>query len=59
MKSWGRARGPRRFFARRRGWRRYVLRYAGDDVDDVRLISEALVCELIAQRAWELKVAVG
>jgi len=36
-----------------------VLRYAGDDVDDVRLISEALVCELIAQRAWELKVAVG
>ena len=37
----------------------YVLRYAGDDVDDVRLMSEALVCELIGQRAWELKVAVG
>ena len=37
----------------------YVLRYAGDDRDDVRLLSEALVCELIGQRAWELKVAVG
>jgi hypothetical protein len=30
----------------------YVLRYAGDDVDDVRLLSEALVGELIAQNAW-------
>ena len=37
----------------------YVLPYAGDDRDDVRLLSEALVCELIGQRAWELKVAVG
>ena len=32
----------------------YVLRYAGDDVDDVRLVSEAVVCELIAQRAWSV-----
>jgi len=31
----------------------YTLRYAGDDADDVRLLSEALVCELVAQRAWE------
>ena len=30
----------------------YVLRYAGDDVDDVRLLSESLVGELIAQNAW-------
>jgi glucosamine--fructose-6-phosphate aminotransferase (isomerizing) len=30
----------------------YVLRYAGDDVDDVRLLSEALVGEMIAQNAW-------
>lgn len=32
----------------------YVLRYAGDDVDDVRLVSEAVVCEVIAQCAWSL-----
>ena len=37
----------------------YVLRYAGDDQDDVQLLSEALMCELIAQRAWQLQVAVG
>ena len=30
----------------------YILRYAGDDLDDVRLLSEALVSELIAQNAW-------
>ena len=30
----------------------YVLRYTGDDVDDVRLVSEAVVCESIAQHAW-------
>ena len=30
----------------------YILRYAGDDVDDIRLLSEALVGELIAQNAW-------
>jgi len=30
----------------------YALRYAGDDVDDVRLLTEAVVCEVIAQRAW-------
>jgi len=33
----------------------YVLRYAGDDVDDVRLLSEALVCELVAQDAWAIQ----
>lgn len=32
----------------------YVLRYAGDNVDDVRLLSEALVCEVIAQDRWLL-----
>ncbi|MBL6632371.1 MAG: SIS domain-containing protein [Candidatus Nanopelagicales bacterium] len=30
----------------------YVLRYAGDTVDEVRLLSEPLVGELIAQNAW-------
>ncbi|HEY7823923.1 MAG TPA: hypothetical protein VIG24_13860 [Acidimicrobiia bacterium] len=30
----------------------YVLRYAGDDVNDVRLVSEAVVCELVAQAQW-------
>lgn len=33
----------------------YSLRYRGDDNDDVRLLSEALVCELIAQQAWALQ----
>lgn len=28
------------------------LRYAGDEVDDVRLLAEVLVAELLAQRAW-------
>lgn len=32
----------------------YSLRYRGDDVDAVRLLSEAVACELVAQRAWEL-----
>ena len=30
----------------------YALRYAGDDQDDVRLLSEAVVCEVIAQQRW-------
>lgn len=30
----------------------YTLRYAGDDVDDVRLLAEPLVCEIIAQDCW-------
>ena len=37
----------------------YVLRYAGDDVDDVRLLSEAVVCEVIAQRAWQRQADQG
>lgn len=37
----------------------YVLRYAGDDVDDVRLLSEALVGELIAQNAWANQAVQG
>ncbi len=30
----------------------YVLRYVGDELDDVRLLSEVLVCESIAQGSW-------
>lgn len=30
----------------------YALRYRGDEVEDIRLVSEALVAECIAQRAW-------
>ena len=37
----------------------YVLRYAEDDVDDVRLLTEAVVCEVIAQRAWEERASTG
>jgi hypothetical protein len=29
-----------------------VLRYAGDQVDEVRLVSEAIVGELVAQDRW-------
>ncbi len=32
----------------------FVLRYTEDDQDDVRLLSEAVVCEVIAQHAWEM-----
>ena len=32
---------------------RYHLRYPGDDVDDVRLLTEVLVPELIAAAAWQ------
>jgi hypothetical protein len=28
------------------------LRYAGDEVDDVRLLTEVMVAELVAHRAW-------
>ncbi len=30
----------------------FALRYSGDDDDDVRLLSEVLVAELVAQRLW-------
>jgi glutamine---fructose-6-phosphate transaminase (isomerizing) len=30
----------------------YALRYPGDDDDDVRLLTEVLVAELVAQRLW-------
>ncbi|MDA2989129.1 MAG: SIS domain-containing protein [Actinomycetota bacterium] len=30
-----------------------TLRYRGDEIDDVRLLTEAIVMELVAQRAWE------
>jgi len=30
----------------------YVLRYSGDQVDEVRLVSEAIVGELVAQDRW-------
>jgi glucosamine 6-phosphate synthetase-like amidotransferase/phosphosugar isomerase protein len=30
-----------------------TLRYPGDDVDDVRLLTEALIPELVAARAWQ------
>lgn len=29
-----------------------VLRYLHDDVDDVRLLTEVLVAELVAQKWW-------
>lgn len=32
---------------------RYVLRYPGDTEDDVRLLTEILVPELVAARAWQ------
>lgn len=35
----------------------YSLRYHGDDLEDVRLLSEALVCELIAQQTWMRQAA--
>lgn len=31
----------------------YELRYPGDDADDVRLLTEVLVPELVAARAWQ------
>ena len=30
----------------------FVLRFHGDEDDDVRLLSESLVCEVIAQNEW-------
>ena len=35
-----------------------TLRYPGDDVDDVRLLTETLVPELVAARAWQSAAAV-
>jgi hypothetical protein len=32
----------------------FTLRYLHDDVDDVRLLSETLIAELVAARAWGL-----
>ena len=31
----------------------HTVRYPGDDVDDVRLLTETLIPELIAARAWQ------
>lgn len=36
-----------------------TLRYPGDDDDDVRLLTEVLVPELIAARAWQAQDAAG
>jgi hypothetical protein len=32
---------------------RFEVRYPGDDDDDVRLLTEVLVPELVAARAWQ------
>ncbi|WP_099021483.1 SIS domain-containing protein [Mycolicibacterium palauense] len=38
---------------------RYTLRYPGDGDDDVRLLTEVLVPELVAARAWQAATAGG
>ena len=35
----------------------YTLRYPGDDVDDVRLLTETLIPELVAARDWQAAAA--
>ena len=31
----------------------HTVRYPGDDVDDVRLLTETLIAELVAARDWQ------
>jgi glucosamine 6-phosphate synthetase-like amidotransferase/phosphosugar isomerase protein len=38
---------------------RYSLRYPGDDVDDVRLLTEVLVPELVAASLWSRQAVAG